>query len=155
MLNISSSKLDILLITGVIILLLGLLYNHRRTITISRKQPAALGVQELIEKVKEELIKTEEKRISAQQAPLFELKDFELEINYVITASEKESGGFEIKAVTLNSETETTTEKTQKIILRMSAIKPQIKEEKASPRPLDVNEDIIISQPPPPSKRGK
>lgn len=114
-----------------------------------KKEPAALGVQDLIEKVKEELIKTEEKRINAKQAPLFELKDFELEINFVITASEKEAGSFEFKAVTLNSETETTTEKTQKIILRMSAVQPQIQQEKASPSPLNVKESTIISQPPP------
>ena len=147
--DISQPKLDIIIAVGIIFLLVVMLYNHRRAASTSAKDSAELGVQDLIEKVKSELIKTEQKRIDAEQAPLFELKDFELEVSFVVKTSNKESGKAEFEVVTVGGETEFSSEKIQKIKLHMTAVQPQLRQAASSMAPPQVEDSAIISDPPP------
>jgi hypothetical protein len=151
--DISQPKLDIIIAVGIIFLLLVMLYNHRRVASASAKDSAELGVQDLIEKVKSELIKTEQSRVDAGQAPLFELKDFELEISFVVKTSDKESGKAEFEVVTVGGETEFSSEKIQKIKLHMTAVQPQLRQAASSTAPPAVEDSAIISDPPPEERK--
>lgn len=153
MLGIPSSKLDIIIVLGIIFLLVVMLYNNRKSISIFNKDSAELGVQDLIEKVKDELIKTEQKRIKDGRDPLFELKDFELEINFVVTNRNKESGGFDFKVVTLEGERDISSERIQKVKLRMAAIPPQEHQAEASEVPLEIDDSTVIRGAQPPEKK--
>lgn len=151
--DISTSKLDFILTIGIIVLLAVMIYNHRRAIPTSKKDSVDLGVQDLIEKVKTELAKTEESRISKGQIPLLELKDFDLEINFVVTESYKGSGTFGFKVVTLGGQTDVSSEKIQKIKLHMTVAQPHVHEEKASTSSIEVDDSTIILTPPKERKR--
>lgn len=153
MLNISPFKLDLILTIGIVLLLAGMLYNHRRSNIISKDAATDLGVQDLIENVKTGLIESEQRRRDKNQAALLELKDVDLEINCVVKASGKGSGSVDLKVLTLGSEADVSSEKIQKVRLHLVAVQPQVRQEKASETPLRLDESVVISEPPPKEKK--
>lgn len=145
--NVSSSKLDIAVALVIILLLIFMVYNHRKSIFIDKDSSDRLGVQELIEKVKIELLEAEEKRIKANESPLFALKNFDLEINFVVKERSKGSGAFDLKILTAGGESEYNSEVTQKIILHMEYAQPQAQETKATFEDFDeLDESKITSE---------
>jgi hypothetical protein len=107
-----------------------------------------LGIQELVRRVQAEVEQSEDSRIRSGIAPLFELNDFDLEINFVVKTRTTAQGELEYHFVTVNSESEVSSEKTQKITLRMKATTPQFEPQMISSPIQDAKpEDIITYNP--------
>jgi hypothetical protein len=92
-----------------------------------------LGIEQLITGVKEELIKTEEARRLKADAPLFELKDFDLEISFVVRASSSHKGRASYQVLTVDSDVQTGSERVQRLRLHMTAVPQLSKSESKSP----------------------
>jgi hypothetical protein len=144
MLSMSPPKLDILFAVGIIVLLIFMIYNNRKSTLTATDNATRLGVQELIERVKSELVATERKRVEANEAPLFILQDFELEINFVVKENSTQKGDFDFKVVTVGSAADYGSENTQKVKLRMTAVQPQQHE---TP-PSDSTDEVLTESPP-------
>jgi hypothetical protein len=134
MFDIFSSKLEIGIVILIIGLFLFLFYIHRKS-TLSTENNQKLGVTELIQQVKKELVEMEEKRVQTKEAPLFVVKEFELEVNFVVKENYNQKGDFDFKVVTVGNETDLGTEKTQKITLRMTTILPEQQTSQATDEP--------------------
>jgi hypothetical protein len=104
-----------------------------------------LGVADLVRHVKSEL-----QRAAIQgknEAPLFKLKDFELEVSFV--AEVKSNGGVQFNVVTAG--TDVRTERTQKLTIKMDAFQPQRANSRPSPgQPHMQKTEVEIIGPPPP-----
>lgn len=115
-----------------------------------------MGIKDLLSRVKSELYEAEKERIDKQELPLFELKDFDLEINFVVQKSSKIGGGVVLHVIEVDSEIQTGSERIQKIKLHMTAIPPQIYEQEPSKSPIPVEpKDSTIHGPVPPEKSKK
>jgi Trypsin-co-occurring domain 2 len=156
MLNMELSRFD--MVAGIIILILIAIsvYNHWKIDNSEYGRPHGLGVKELIEEVKSELVKTEQSRIAANQTSLFELKDFDLEIKFVVSERRTESGKIEYKVVTVGGETVLNTEKVQTIRLHMTAVAPKSGQVPAIPPPVTGDGGGIVTHgSPPPNAEDK
>jgi len=83
-----------------------------------------LGIQQLITSVKDELTKADRERQNKGELALFEVKDFDLEINFTVKKSKSLDGKLEYKVVTADSKVDVAQEKIQKITLHMATIQP-------------------------------
>jgi hypothetical protein len=148
--NLSQSKLDLLLGLGIILMVGAIILNHRRSLSLSQPSPVSLGVEALIEKVKEELISAEERRLTEGAEPLLKLKAVDLEVNFIVEENRKGSGAVDLKVVTVGGESAFGSERTQKVILHLVAAKSQTREESASDVPVAVDESTVLRGKKPP-----
>jgi Trypsin-co-occurring domain 2 len=155
MLNITPMKFDLIIAAIIFLLVALMLFNRWKLATDESGADQGLGVKELIENVKAELIEAEQNRIKSNKAALFETKDFDLEINFVVNTRRKGTGKLEIQVVTIGGETEISSEKIQKIKLHMTAIPPSAGRQPAAGSPLSQQEDTITYDPQPPAKKGQ
>jgi hypothetical protein len=153
MLNINPLKLDLVLGAVIVLLVAIIIYNHRRIVIHESNKEEGLGVKDLIENVKKELVETEKNRLAANEPALFEIKDFDLEINFVVSTRRTLTGQLEYKVVTVGDETQVSSERVQKITLHMTAIPPNIQKEKASESPLNTEGAPVTSEQPPEEKK--
>jgi hypothetical protein len=145
------SKTEIIIIILILVLIVFLFYWHLKEKNPSGdKNSKGLGVKELISKVKSELVSAEQERINRGDAPLFELKEFDLEIKFVVSQEEKNHEDAKWQLVTVGTESSYSQEQIQTINLKMAVTPP--KYETASPE-RDSNESGTFSQLPPPSKK--
>jgi hypothetical protein len=86
------------------------------------KDTSGLGIKDLIRKVKAELVDADHERIANNEDALFKLKDFEMEISYVVSKRYTAKGKFEYSLVTVEGEKETGTERVQKLHLHWDAV---------------------------------
>jgi hypothetical protein len=109
----------ILLIVACVVF--ALLIDHY---VIEPKHEAAtsLGIDALAEKVRSELENLESWRQSNGKAALFELKDFDLEVSFVVKQSNKAKGELTAEVITVGGEAEHSKEATQKVVLHMGVI---------------------------------
>jgi len=113
-----------------------------------------LGIKQLVSDVKAELYQLEVERIEKKEAPLFAIKQFDLEISFVARASSQQKGVIEYQVVTAESEIQTGIEKVQKLTLHMETIgESRIPSKLTAFGPPDSSEQII--NPPPHKKGGK
>jgi hypothetical protein len=84
-----------------------------------------LGIDELLQSVKKELAKSDQNRQGAGEAALFEVKNFDLEINFTVKKTKSIGGQLEYKVITADSKAEVAQEKVQKIVLHMSTLPPE------------------------------
>ncbi len=143
------SKFDIAAGIIILILLAISVYNHRKDGSPDAGKAEGLGVKELIEEVKSELVKSEQSRMAANQASLFELKDFDLEIKFVVNERRTESGKIEYQVVTVGGETTFSSERVQTIKLHMTAVPPKAGQGRAVSAPADDAEDGTVTHDPP------
>jgi hypothetical protein len=122
---ITLSKLDLGL--GVVILLLVnfLIYNHyfRARVSISQASQQA-DIHDIIEKVRSELKQADEDRIRRNDAALFEVKSFDLEINFIAKTTEKQEGGVKTELIAISGGSESSLERLQKITLHLETVPP-------------------------------
>jgi hypothetical protein len=118
------TKYDIISGIAIIILLTICVYRHRRDLSFYSKPNTHLGLQELIEQVKSELIDAEKERINKNQQSLFILKDFDLEIKFTVNEKHEKSGKIEYEVVTIGGNESVSLEKVQTIKLHMIADTP-------------------------------
>lgn len=137
---ITISKLDIVL--GIIILFLinFLAYTHLfRSKNSDSQEVQEAEIHDIIEKVRTELKMADENRISKNEAALFEVKTFDLEINFVAKTTEKESGEIKTELIAISGGNENTVERLQKITLHLETVPPKNLE---IPPDSDTNEEI-------------
>jgi len=86
---------------------------------------AGLGLQTLVGQLRSELERMEEDRQSHERGALFEVKNFDLELSFVIKKSEKNKAEFETELATIGTERELGRENTDKITLHMELVPPE------------------------------
>jgi hypothetical protein len=96
--------------------LIGGFFLGRRPPALLSEQP--LDVRCLVEAVKTELAAAESAQRRENKAALFELKDFEMEVNYVV----RNSGGIKAEVVGVGTNLDAGSERVQKLLLRWAAI---------------------------------
>ena len=119
-------------------------------------QDEGLGIKELVAGVKEELVKSEEERILRGEAPLFIVKDLDLEISFVIRASTKHSSGARFQVLVIDNELQTGAERIQKLTLHMTAVPPSAETQSlpATTKPLSNGREGARVLTPVPPKEG-
>jgi hypothetical protein len=85
---------------------------------------APLDLDILIRKVKQELAAAEQESVTNREAALFELKQFDLELSFVMRARSLGSGKVEYVPVVVTNELELGSERVQRITLHMNAVPP-------------------------------
>ena len=100
-----------------------------------------LGLDELVLAVRRELANLERKEIESGIAPLFQLDELELEINFSVVHSKDGHGGFDLKVVSLGGSMGLQSSETQRVTLRyqvdkgaIGAKEPGSRAEKSNPR---------------------
>lgn len=120
MLDLKATPRNSVLIASVAILLLLLSYQSWRPAQLIATGSSELGIKDLILKVKKELAETERDR-PINEAALFKLRDFELEVNFIVKTRHAASGKVDYEVVAVGADTEIGTERIQRIKLRMDA----------------------------------
>ncbi len=122
----------------------------------ARENDEGLGIRELIRTVKLELQETEEQGRTNKEAALFQLKDFDLEINFIVHSHSKGKAGVDYHFVAVGAETEVGLEEIQKIKLHMIAIPPrrEVVPQTSSRVSGQPSTPIIHGSRPPPKKGG-
>lgn len=92
---------------------------------LEHDQEELLGVTDMVRQVKAELEAAEQERIERNEAALFLLESFDLEINFVLRNSSSRSVGFSPQFLVVNENTNVSTEKVQKLRLHMRASPPR------------------------------
>jgi hypothetical protein len=121
---------------------------------VNANQPQDIGISSLVEKVRTELRQAEDARINAQESSLFLLERVDLEINYVIKLSDTATAGIKLEPVTVGGQTETSSEKVQKVTLHLVANIPEKIKESSATEKFD-QADKFETDAPKPSKGGK
>jgi hypothetical protein len=78
-----------------------------------------LFIAELIRKVHDELIRSQEIRESEGKEPLFVVNDLTIEVNFVATESLSKKGGLDFKIITAGAEKEYNMQETHKVTLNL------------------------------------
>ncbi|MFX0137178.1 MAG: trypco2 family protein [Candidatus Hodarchaeota archaeon] len=114
-----------------------------------------LGIKDLVRRVKQELYEAEEEMRKNHEIPLFELKDFDLEISFMVQAQSTQKGKVEYHFVAVDNEIQTGSERIQKIKLHMIAAQPMELKKEVGELPITTpNEKVIIFDRPPKKKEG-
>jgi hypothetical protein len=127
------SREDIIIGIVIVLLIMFLGYKHWIKEAGGSTKNEGLGIDDLLQGVKAELTKAERHRIEIGEAPLFEVKTFDLEVNFLVKATTKEKGEVEYSFVTVGAESEVSAERVQKITLHMAAVQEEKMREKAQP----------------------
>jgi hypothetical protein len=124
-LNKYKMNLDFILFVVAIVLLLYLGINRvlRHSATL-REEEIPLKIYPLVREVKEQLTKLNQTMNDSNEAALFAVKNFDLELNFVIRKSTQNEVGFESDIVTIKKGNDINNEQVQKIFIHMEVIPP-------------------------------
>lgn len=155
MLNITNIKLDDALLVAIIVLLIFLLVHKHWFNRSSNTNPSQeIGIKNLVEKVRSELKQAEEERQKANESALFKVDKFDLEINYVVKIDSTATAGIKLEPITVGGQTETSSEKVQKITLHLiPAASTEYEESSKGQKPIS-SEEIRDYDAKPPSTKG-
>ncbi|WP_321479979.1 trypco2 family protein [uncultured Bacteroides sp.] len=78
-----------------------------------------LFIAELIRRVHDELIRSQEIRESEGKAPLFTVNDLTIEVNFVAVEASSKKGGLDFKIITAGAKKEYNTQETHKVTLNL------------------------------------
>ena len=115
---------------------------------------SSLGLQELVQNLKTELEQMESERLSNQRGALFHVKDFDLELSFVLKRSSKDSAKLEYEILTAESQRELGNEQAHKITLHMQAAPATPFQVAPSTTPISTDDAISLPLVPKP-KGGK
>lgn len=156
MFGISNFKIDVGITIGILVLLSLMIFNHWRS---SRPRPSSpdapsVDIKDLITSVKSALAQIEQENITKNEAALFEVKDFDLELNFIVRKDEKGSGRIETKVLTFGAEELYGSENVQKIKLHLTAIAGK---ERGQPSTKDIpaGEEAVVGEVPPEKPQPK
>jgi len=117
----TSLKLDEIIVIIIIVLLIGWLVYNR---WLSGGKPGAeehqLNINSLITKVRDELVAADLQRRKANEASLFQIEEFVLELNFVVKSSTASNAGLKTELVAVGTEHQYAQEQVQKITLKMT-----------------------------------
>src|SRR5262245_8580424 len=95
-------KLDDIATIAVILILLSLLfYKHWRNDPARTEPPKSLGIDTLIEQVKQDLENMDDRRRQQNEEALFKVDTFDLEINFVVRETQSGEGSLKYEVVTV------------------------------------------------------
>ena len=147
--------IPICLIIVTLLVIFGPRSCSKRTIK-GASESSGLGIDKVIRDVKKELVASDQKRIENQEAALFQVKDFDLEIQFVVRESTTTGGEAKYEVITVNTELKDELEKVQKITLHFTAAQPKEEKEKVTENPNPgINGPITNVDLPPPSRKAQ
>lgn len=111
----------ILLVLSVSFFLIKSTVNQRASYR-NEADTTGLEIGSLIRMVKTELMMADSQRINNNESALFALKDFEMEISFIVRSTNRHGGNIGYQFVTVESGSETGNEKIQKLTLHWDAI---------------------------------
>jgi Trypsin-co-occurring domain 2 len=106
----------------------------KRTLIRRDMEAQGLGLQQVVEGLQNELENTELARINKARPAIFQLKDFDIELQVVAKVNDKISGKVEYQVVTAETEHEFGREATHKVTLHMG-LAPQSLIQSSRPDP--------------------
>jgi len=119
--------------------------GHERALGGGAAEKPDLGIKTLAQQVRLELAAVEREMLEKDEKPLFDLKAFEMELNFIVKASTSESVGVKTELVTAESDIQTGSERVQKLILHWEASKPEVFTAGAS---TDVGDAVMVEAQP-------
>jgi Trypsin-co-occurring domain 2 len=84
-----------------------------------------LSIRTLIRAVTKELVESQQERLAAGEAAIFEVSDLTLEISFVATSSKHGGGGFDLKVVKADAGMQYDEQSVHKITLSLKAVADQ------------------------------
>lgn len=146
-------KIDIILSLIIIVMLVLMVNNHRKPKASSSDIEGGVDLNKFIEGVEANLREGELRRQKAGLERFFEVKTFDLEVNFVVKSQSSEKG--QVSAhdfIVLSAGSEVATEQTQKMTLHMVVSPPKALEKKAGDD--DDTTGAVNTSPTPPPKPG-
>lgn len=122
---ITQTKFEIASYVIIILLLFINIYLHIKPKPQSIAPSNSLGVKTLIEQVRSELLAIQKNQVDGVNRDMFQLKDFDLEIKFVVNEKQTVSGKAEFEVVTIGGDNTVTNEKVQTIKLHMTTFPPE------------------------------
>ena|ERR1019366_9397132 len=104
----------------------------------------SLGLQELVQSLKTELEQMESQRLSEKRGALFRVKDFDLELSFVLKHNSKDSAKLEYEILTAEMQRELGNEQTHKITLHMEVAPPTIAQFPPSTKPIPSDDAVQL-----------
>lgn len=117
---ITLTKFDIVSCCIILILISISVYRHINSKSELSSKLNTLGVKTLIEQVRSELLSIQKNQVDGVNRNLFQLKDFDLEIKFIVNEKQNVSGKAEFEVVTIGGDNTITNEKVQTIKLHMT-----------------------------------
>ena len=129
----------------------GLAYLHQTTSHLDQQAGEDdLQVTQLIQKVEDQLVASEQQRLAKHRAALFRVQSFDLEINFVIKRDTSQKGTASYNIVAIDNQVGSSTEITHKLTLHMEVPPKESGEAPASPtRPTGAPITTLGGVPPP------
>jgi K+ transporter len=126
---------------------IAIMWIHWRTATQSVwlvDKRNSLGLRDFVASLQTELEQMESERLAQQRGALFRVKDFDLELSFVLKHNEKDSTKVEYQILTAEMERELGREQTHKITLHMDLSPPTAFQVLPSARPLSTGDAIEL-----------
>lgn len=123
MFSLTPTKIDVVLGVVILSVIIIAVYVHRKPLSSGSASSQNLGIKELVDKVQSELVDAAN---SSSRTAMFEVKSFDLEINFLLTDRQTQSGGIQAKVITLGDEIESSAQKVQKITLHMETVRQRV-----------------------------
>jgi len=92
-----------------------------------------LFIAELIRKVHDELIRSQEIRENEGKAPLFTVKDLSIEVNFIATETLNKEGGLDFKIITAGVNKQYSTQQIHRIVLNLELNKKLVDDKENKP----------------------
>lgn len=124
-LTMSLTKFDLITICVIIILLTICIYQHYQNRPLKKTETSVLGIKNLIEEVRSELISVQKTQEGETNKNIFQLNYFDLEIKFVVNETKTASGKVAFEVVTIGGENTISNERVQTIKLHMTTIQPE------------------------------
>jgi hypothetical protein len=81
-----------------------------------------ISVKELIQKISEDLLESEEERTARGQRPVFEVSELTVELAFVASRSRQGRGGVDLHVVSVGGDAGSVNERAQRMTLRLIAV---------------------------------
>jgi Trypsin-co-occurring domain 2 len=81
-----------------------------------------VSVKELIQKISEDLLESEQERTERGQRPVFEVSELVIELAFVVSRTRQGQGGLDLRVVTVGGKAGRADEQTQRMTLRLVAV---------------------------------
>jgi hypothetical protein len=152
--HISSHKvpLSALLLTAIVVCFGSIFIEHRTDFHLAEASltDSHLGVTKLIQELRTELEVMEVQRAATGQDAVFRIKNFDLELNFVVKTNSKNKNEIHYEVVTVGMDQELARERSDRIMLHMEMLPPQTMKIQPSTTPIPL--DDVIELPPVPMK---
>ena len=83
-----------------------------------------ISVKELLRKISEDLLESEEERLSKGQRSVFEVSELTIELAFVVSRSREGRGGVDLRVVNIGGDASRKSEQTQRMTLKLVAADP-------------------------------